>query len=442
MSTETARTGSTGAATPGSFNGAVDECRRRPLVHNSPPNTLTGFNGAVDECRRRRNALHRQLDPVWAASMEPSTNVDGDDHHVRRPLVVLEASMEPSTNVDGDRAGRGAPGTMRTLQWSRRRMSTETSLVRLAAEHGRGASMEPSTNVDGDVPRGSGAAAAPSGFNGAVDECRRRQGSWRTCVIGIKRFNGAVDECRRRHPRSHPSGSRTACFNGAVDECRRRPWDARRPSDANVVASMEPSTNVDGDSRMGTESSSRARSFNGAVDECRRRPAVPRAPVDGSRALQWSRRRMSTETIGFLRSKRKPCDASMEPSTNVDGDPVNASRSRSERMASMEPSTNVDGDLVDEDRVRITADASMEPSTNVDGDAASSSTLRRPCWRFNGAVDECRRRPTRRCSSAGRRASFNGAVDECRRRRSELELTTCGADASMEPSTNVDGDDP
>ena len=77
---------------------------------------------------------------------------------------------------------------------------------------------------------------------------------------------------------------------------------------------------------------------------------------------------------------------------NIDGD-TDVLRERYARLvASMEPSMNIDGDLdggAREARVRL---ASMEPSMNIDGD--------RPCcWpvtcaktRFNGAVDEHRRR--------------------------------------------------
>ncbi len=109
------------------------------------------FNGAVDERRRRRRvaAVPGFLD---GASMEPSTNVDGDASTRAPGRLAISASMEPSTNVDGDfGVVETVNGSISTLQWSRRRTSTETLVVEVGLASRHLASMEPSTNVDGDM---------------------------------------------------------------------------------------------------------------------------------------------------------------------------------------------------------------------------------------------------------------------------------------------------
>ena len=63
------------------------------------------------------------------------------------------------------------------------------------------------------------------------------------------------------------------------------------------------------------------------------------------RGLQWSRRRTSTERPVLRRPQPRRLVASMEPSTNVDGEFRRDLVPRVERLASMEPSTNVDGEL-------------------------------------------------------------------------------------------------
>jgi len=106
----------------------------------------------------------------------------------------------------------------------------------------------------------------------------------------------------------------------------------------------------------------------------------------------------------------------------------------------------------------------MEPSTNVDGDCTSAAPMVARPSRFNGAVDERRRRPTSRSFASRMSRCFNGAVDERRRRherrrravavvarfngavdeRRRRHLVPAALEllrvASMEPSTNVDGD--
>ncbi len=230
--------------------------------------------------------------------------------------------MEPSTNVDGDQrhSDGDEPGQAR-LQWSRRRTSTETARWIRGARRRIGASMEPSTNVDGD---------------------RRR---WRSALRPHPCFNGAVDERRRRRAASSGSAPRLASFNGAVDERRRRP---PRPRSGRA----------------------RSPSFNGAVDERRRRRNMVGHAGAGFFELQWSRRRTSTETARADSGGTRGARASMEPSTNVDGDGPSGIVAIAAQVASMEPSTNVDGD--------------------GRGDGVSGSEVAR----FNGAVDERRRRPS------------------------------------------------
>src|SRR5690242_3106601 len=85
--------------------------------------------------------------------------------------------------------------------------------------------MGPSTNVDGELDRGVLADLDSLGFNGAVDERRRRGKPVGSSLKPHGRFNGAVDERRRR-----------GCAGGEVRLGR-------------LDASMGPSTNVDGERR-------------------------------------------------------------------------------------------------------------------------------------------------------------------------------------------------
>ena len=157
------------------------------------------------------------------ASMEPSTNVDGERAGYSARPAPRSASMEPSTNVDGECSSvRRRASQCPRLQWSRRRTSTERNLVsRLLV-------------------------AGPS-----LQWSRRRTSTERRCLRPTRaakscRFNGAVDERRRRGRRSTSTAATTICFNGAVDERRRRGCPKRRRS-RRLLASMEPSTNVDGE---------------------------------------------------------------------------------------------------------------------------------------------------------------------------------------------------
>src|SRR4051812_48281372 len=82
--------------------------------------------------------------------------------------------MGPSTNIDGDGVGEGVAGP-----------------------RGR-ASMGPSTNIDGDLQGRSSEERIVMGFNGAVNEHRRRRCRGACSVPSKISFNGAVDEHRRR----------------------------------------------------------------------------------------------------------------------------------------------------------------------------------------------------------------------------------------------------
>jgi len=275
--------------------------------------------------------------------------------------------MEPSTNVDGDTPSPLPAQRGPLLQWSRRRTSTETAGARVEALVTELASMEPSTNVDGDRSTGW-PQLSPS-----LLQWSRRRTSTETFI--------AIDCVRTR-----------------------------------LVASMEPSTNVDGDPASPREGSD----VSGASME-------PSTNVDGDvderdlaehvLALQWSRRRTSTETSGRMMCSSVPFTLQWS-----------RRRTSTETVACLAA-------------VDLATLASMEPSTNVDGDAARRRTLRTRPRRFNGAVDERRRRHRSRAASSSARGCFNGAVDE-RRRRLQAAAGHPGRPdhASMEPSTNVDGD--
>src|ERR1700733_1075462 len=123
---------------------------------------------------------------------------------------------------------------------------------------------------------------------------------------------------------------------------------AHRPCPA---ASMEPSTNVDGESPAPRARRRPSASFNGAVDERRRRALGLDGLPGGVKLLQWSRRRTSTESRRRQPARRYRPVASMEPSTNVDGEECARADGRGADAASMEPSTNVDGEELQQARV-------------------------------------------------------------------------------------------
>ena len=350
--------------------------------------------------------------------------------------------MGPSTIVDGDDRRRRASTCADGLQWGRRRSSTETTTD------------------------GTGTQTLRHRFNGAVDDRRRRL-----------QLEHADDE----HGLGASMGPSTI-VDGDFALVVGREADHR--------ASMGPSTIVDGDAEVQRACDCSPRRFNGAVDVRRRRPSRYGAMGAAQTLLQWGRRRSSTETLGMLVQLDQHGQASMGPSTIVDGDlergtsaaprtpsfngAVDDRRRRlaSVRLiavfhrASMGPSTIVDGDARAQRGGRAHCRASMGPSTIVDGDPASrparspasrasmgpstssTETRRSRCWCAEHErasmgpstfVDGDTTRDWRDAPSPRR---FNGAVDVRRRRhlrRRQLEATR--GSASMGPSTFVDGDE-
>src|ERR1700733_5245097 len=136
--------------------------------------------------------------------MEPSTNVDGEQRRAHHPHPRRRASMEPSTNVDGESSGlfcaacalecfNGAVDERRrrgdlapwiaehdwSLQWSRRRTSTERGNDAWSGFDLRRASMEPSTNVDGEQPTSEVTSC------GGVLQWSRRRTSTERCASPV-----------------------------------------------------------------------------------------------------------------------------------------------------------------------------------------------------------------------------------------------------------------
>ena len=223
-----------------------------------------------------------------------------DDSRRRRASPTSAAALGRCFNgaVDDRRRRRARPSSHGEridcmLQWGRRRSSTETK-------------------------RAAEAAGTGERFNGAVDDSRRRHRANAPSAARGARFNGAVDESRRRRVDRETRAVEHECFNGAVDDRRRRPAQMAVLAAHALRASMGPSTIVDGD-----------------------RDNMLAKGVTG--ALQWGRRRSSTETRARP-AARIPSEASMGPSTFVDGDVVQLAKRLRGLRASMGPSTIVDGD--------------------------------------------------------------------------------------------------
>ena len=136
------------------------------------------------------------------------------------------------------------------------------------------------------------------------------------------------------------------------------------------------------------------RCFNGAVDSHRRRHAVVVLDRSTDGELQWGRRLASTETTtpdyGDCMTNT---NASMGPSTRIDGDKWDDVPEGPLKLASMGPSTRIDGDVHLRAALARGQGASMGPSTRIDGDDPSSGLRTSGRIRFNGAVDSHRRRP-------------------------------------------------
>ena len=207
--------------------------------------------------------------------------------------------------------------------------------------------MGPSTRIDGDWRRGRRGSLVANGFNGAVDSHRRRRARPVRSRFRLHRFNGAVDSHRRRQGKSKPDangnpmlqwGRRLASTETSLDEGDHQ---------ERHVASMGPSTRIDGDTRSTHRIRQSRSGFNGAVDSHRRRPSGrlrrtwSRTTLQWGRRLastetcptctstpavmrlQWGRRLASTETRWRARDRSRARSASMGPSTRIDGDFMN-----------------------------------------------------------------------------------------------------------------------
>ena len=235
-----------------------------------------------------------------------------------------------------------------------------------------------------------------------------------------------------------------------------------------MVASMGPSTDVDGEPAAAIAAPAPRPRFNGAVDRRRRRGSArsarrdadalasmgPSTDVDGevesaacrqsSRSLQWGRRQTSTERRVERRPPRESVRASMGPSTDVDGEPAPSSRGRRRAIALQwgRRQTSTESTRRPSRTRHARRVASMGPSTDVDGELerVGAPGVRAP--RFNGAVDRRRRRAAGRVAAlASARSRFNGAVDRRRRRARRRRGRRPGRRlASMGPSTDVDGE--
>src|ERR1700733_7094643 len=231
-------------------------------------------------------------------------------------------------------------------------------------------------------------------FNGAVDERRRREPTARTATLADGRLQWSrrrtstesfgrwrcerqgtapLQWSRRRTSTESSSVAEVAERVGALQWSRRRTstertWKLRSASMALLLQWSRRRTSTESpSSRMAGQWCRRC--FNGAVDERRRRArSLQQEQQAQEQQLQWSRRRTSTERRGTDERRPRSGGASMEPSTNVDGE-LHLGR---------------DGFLM--------PDASMEPSTNVDGERRRRRRRRRRYTSFNGAVDERRRR--------------------------------------------------
>src|SRR5678815_5419592 len=109
--------------------------------------------------------------------MGPSTNIDGEEskpYSSQTAYVLLQwgrrrTSTESDQTLDG--RARECHGFNGAVDEHRRRGVRIRALVRARVE----ASMGPSTNIDGEVPVRPSRSRASTRFNGAVDEHRRRE---------------------------------------------------------------------------------------------------------------------------------------------------------------------------------------------------------------------------------------------------------------------------
>ncbi len=184
--------------------------------------------------------------------------------------------------------------------------------------------------------------------------------------------------------------------------------------------------------------------FNGAVDQRRRREGYG-SPGDLAMAvLQWGRRSASTESWGSRcrGAGSRPCfNGAVDQRRRRGGD--GAEVRVGEALASMGPSISVDGEVTSTSyacravtmlqwgrRSASTESVRAENPANVGASlqwGRRSASTERSAW-WSGAA-----------AGAGR---FNGAVDQ-RRRRDHVEIETVRREAaSMGPSISVDGEVP
>src|SRR5688572_16701146 len=125
--------------------------------------------------------------------------------------------------------------------------------------------MGPSKIVDGELITSQGKESRGPGFNGAVED-RRRRGCRPCATLRPARpsFNGAVEDRRRRGSSTAAGSCSPRRFNGAVEDRRRRARGERSLL-LGVGASMGPSKIVDGESSDGQPPPTRDMGFNGAV---------------------------------------------------------------------------------------------------------------------------------------------------------------------------------
>ena len=204
------------------FNGAVDVHRRSASCPSSLACRRRYFNGAVDVHRRSGDRVRALARRRTATSMGPSTFIDGVGLRCIRLYLHRVTSMGPSTFIDGVTSASSGRTRSSSLQWGRRRSSTEC------------------------LPPVRALSAA-----GTLQWGRRRSSTeWRPTWPGTastaRNFNGAVDVHRRSDGCGFVHAHDHANFNGAVDVHRRSDRQAQRQHGSVRVTSLGPSTFIDG----------------------------------------------------------------------------------------------------------------------------------------------------------------------------------------------------
>ena len=251
------------------------------------------FNGAIDFRRRRRMPPRSRVGRA-AASMGPSTFVDGDRQDPQRQGVGPVASMGHRLSSTETRAQRSRPHLVPAASMGPSTFADGDRAVRRARRDPRQASMGPSTFVDGDAQQVDNAGEDGPGFNGAIDFRRRRRRDNRqgrreeaasmgpsTFVDGDHRSLPPWSNCLMLQWGHRLSSTETLSRAEAEGIAYSLQWGHRlsstetrstSPKGCRDVASMGPSTFVDGDRRVAPWSSRARRGFNGAIDFRRRRP--------------------------------------------------------------------------------------------------------------------------------------------------------------------------